>query len=92
MLTRLNYSFALAIEKNGLRRNYSVEEVEGKPDSIAVTWRSKTGATRKVVPRHKTDITQHMKLKPMAHQLGISEIFNYYTQRLHRGTRKFSRR
>jgi hypothetical protein len=92
MLTRLNYSFALAIEKNGLRRNYSVEELDpANPDKIAVTWRSKTGATRRIVPRHKTNITQHMKLKPMAHQLGISEIFNYYTQRMHRGTRKFSR-
>ena len=93
MLSRLNYSFALAIEKNGLRRNYSIEELDpANPDKIAVNWRGATGATRKVVARHKPDITQHMKLKPMAHQLGISEIFNYYTQRMHRGTRKFSRR
>ena len=92
MLTRLNYSFALAIEKNGLRRNYTMEELDpANPDKIAVNWRGSTGATRKVVPRHKPSITQHMKLKPMAHQLGISEIFNHYTQRMHRGTRKFSR-
>ena len=93
MLNRLNYSFALAIEKNGLRRNYTIEELDpANPDSISVFWRGSTGATRKVVPRHKPTLTQHMKLKPMAHQLGISEIFNYYTERMHRGTRKFSRR
>ena len=93
MLNRLNYSFAIGIEKNGLRRNYTVEELDpANPDSIYVHWRGSTGATRKIVPRHKPTKTQHMKLKPMAHQLGISEIFNHYTERMHRGTRKFSRR
>ena len=93
MLNRLNFAFALTIEKNGLRRNYTVEELDpANPDKIYVNWRGSTGATRKVVPRHKPTLTQHMKLKPMAHQLGISEIFNYYTERMHRGTRKFSRR
>jgi hypothetical protein len=92
MLNRLNYTFALSIEKNGLRRNYTTEELDpANPDKIIVNWRSKTGATRKVVTRHKPTMTTHMKLKPMAHQLGISEIFNHYTQRMHRGTRKFSR-
>ena len=90
MLNRLNFAFALTIEKNGLRRNYTVEELDpANPDKIYVNWRGSTGATRKIVPRHKPTKTQHMKLKPMAHQLGISEIFNYYTQRMHRGTRKF---
>lgn len=92
MLNRLNYSFAIGIEKHGLRRNYTIEELDpANPDKIAVFWRSKTGATRRVVPRHKPSMTTHMKLKPMAHLLGISEIFNHYTQRMHRGTRKFSR-
>jgi hypothetical protein len=92
MLNRLNYSFAIGIEKNGLSRNYTTEELDpANPDKIIVNWRGATGATRKVVTRHKPSMSQHMKLKPMAHQLGISEIFNHYTQRMHRGTRKFSR-
>jgi hypothetical protein len=92
MLNRLNYTFALSIEKNGLRRNYTIEELDpANPDKIIVNWRNSMGATRKVVTRHKPTMTTHMKLKPMAHQLGISEIFNHYTQRMHRGTRKFSR-
>tara|TARA_R100001530_G_scaffold128448_2_gene98212 strand:+ start:337 stop:1071 length:735 start_codon:yes stop_codon:yes gene_type:complete len=92
MLNRLNYSFALSIEKNGLRRNYTIEELDpANPDKIIVNWRGATGATRKVVTRHKPSSSKHMLLKPMAQQLGISEIFNHYTQRMHRGTRKFSR-
>ena len=92
MLNRLNYSFAIGIEKNGLSRNYTTEELDpANPDKIIVNWRGATGATRKVVTRHKPSMSQHMKLKPMAHQLGIEEIFNHYTQRMHRGTRKFSR-
>jgi len=92
MVNRMNYAFALSIEKNGLARNYTIDELDpANPDKVYVTWRGATGATRRIVPRHKPTMTTHMKLKPMAHALGISEIFNHYTQRMHRGTRKFSR-
>ena len=88
MLNRLNYVFALSIEKNGLMRNYTTEELDpANPDRIIVNWQGR----KHTVERYKPNMTKHMALKPMAHQLGISEIFNHYTQRMHRGTRKFSR-
>lgn len=85
MERRLAYSFSLAIEKKGLSRNYITGELDpANPDKIHVYWQGR----RSTVKRHKPN---PMKYKNMAHQLGIQEIFNHYTQRMHRGTRRYGR-
>jgi len=88
MLNRLSYVFALSVKNNGLMRNYTTEELDpANPDRIIVNWQGR----KHTVERHKPSMTKHKALKQMAHVLGISEIFNHYTQRMHRGTRRFGR-
>lgn len=83
MVRRLAYSFSLAIEKKGLMRNYTMGELDPpNPQKIAVYW----GGQRHVVQRHKPN---RRKYKKMAHQLGVEQIMNFYTQRMHRGTRRY---